>query len=132
MVTLVYEQDGYEVVAQAWPGPLPEVIYLPNGRRVDGPVPGRSYGEYTLRVEDDTPPISKAQCLLWLLQLGKTEADIDAFIETLPEDEREPARIEWRHRPIFRHDHPLILAAADEFGIPRSYLPDAFRDAADL
>lgn len=79
------------------------------------------------------PPITKAQCLLWLLQLGKTEADIDAFIEAkADENDRELARIEWRYRPVFRHDHPLILEAADEFGIPRSYLPDAFRAAALL
>ena len=79
------------------------------------------------------PGITKAQCLLWLHQLGVSEQDIDAFVERLPDDgTRETARIEWRHQPTFRADHPFILAAADEFGIPRDYLPDAFRAAALL
>ncbi|RAI36229.1 hypothetical protein CH341_30470 [Rhodoplanes roseus] len=83
--------------------------------------------------DDPVPAISKAQCLLWLLQLGKTEADVDAFIEAIPDPtDREIARIEWRHRSIFRHDHPLMVAAADAFGLQADQLPDAFRAASAL
>lgn len=79
------------------------------------------------------PAITKAQCLLWLLQQGKTEADVDAAIAAITDSEaRSVAEIEWKYRQLFHSDHPLFAQLAPALGIDVSALPDAFRAAAQL
>lgn len=79
------------------------------------------------------PAITKAQCLLWLLQQGKTEADVDAAIAAITDSEaRSVAEIEWKYRQPFHSDHPLFAQLAPALGIDVSALPDAFRAAAQL
>jgi hypothetical protein len=79
------------------------------------------------------PTISKAQCLLWLLQQGKSESDIDALIAGIPDaEQRAVAEIEWKYRQPFHHDHPLFASLAPAIGISVDDLPAAFRAAALL
>lgn len=83
--------------------------------------------------QQPVPTISKAQALLWLLQHGKSEADIDALIAVIPDaEQRAVAEIEWRYRQPFHHDHPLFAALAPAIGIAVDDLPAAFRAAALL
>lgn len=83
--------------------------------------------------QQPVPTISKAQALLWLLQQGKTEADIDALVAAIPDDgQRAVAEIEWKYRQPFHHDHPLFAALAPAVGISVDGLPTAFRAAALL
>ncbi len=79
------------------------------------------------------PTISKAQCLLWLLQQGKTEADVETAVSAIADPAtRSVADIEWKYRQPFRHDHPLFAQLAPALGIDPATLPDAFRAAAQL
>lgn len=79
------------------------------------------------------PTISKAQCLLWLLQQGKSEADIDALIAATPDaEQRAVAEIEWKYRQPFHYDHPLFASLAPAIGVSVDDLPAAFRAAAQL
>lgn len=76
------------------------------------------------------PTISKAQALLYLLSIGKTEADVDAEIAKLEPSARAVAQIEWKHRQPFHHDHPLFIALGPLLGI--NDMEAAFRMAATL
>lgn len=77
------------------------------------------------------PDISKAQALLYLLSLGKTEADVEAAISTIADSkQRAVAQIEWGYRQPFRADHPLFAALAPALGI--TDLAAAFQKAAML
>ena len=80
------------------------------------------------------PSINRAQLLIWLLvNKGKTEADVDAAIASIEDDQaRAVAEIEWRYRPTFEHDHPLLTSLAPLLEIDPADLPDAFREAARL
>lgn len=82
---------------------------------------------------EPVPEISKAQCLLWLLDLGKTEADVAAAIAAFPDQAaRARAEIEWKYRATFNITNPLFSALAPALGIDPTSLPDAFRAAALL
>ncbi|EJW09969.1 hypothetical protein A33M_0681 [Rhodovulum sp. PH10] len=82
---------------------------------------------------DPVPEISKAQCLLWLLDLGKTEADVAAAIGAITDQtERARAEIEWKYRATFNIANPLFSTLAPALGIDPATLPDAFRAAARL
>ena len=77
------------------------------------------------------PTISKAQALLFLWGIGKSETDVDAAIAAIADpQQRAVAQIEWRYRQPFRHDHPLFAALAPALGIDAADLPDTFRRAA--
>ncbi len=76
------------------------------------------------------PTISKAQALLYLLMIGKTEADVDAEIAKLEPSARAVATIEWKHRLTLHHDHPLFIALGPLLGI--TDMEAAFRIAATL
>lgn len=80
---------------------------------------------------DPVPAITKAQALLYLLSIGKTEADVLAAIATISDPaERAVAEIEWNYRQPFRHDHPLFAALGPAVGI--TDMEAAFRVAALL
>ena len=76
------------------------------------------------------PTISKAQALLYLLMIGKTEADVDAEIAKLEPSARAVAQIEWKHRQPFHYDHPLFIELGPLLGI--TDMVAAFRIAATL
>lgn len=79
------------------------------------------------------PAISKAQCLLWLLTINKTEADIDALIAAIPDaGNRAVAQIVWKHREPFHRSHPLFNQIGADLGLSPSQIDDAFRAAALL
>lgn len=80
---------------------------------------------------DDVPTISKAQALLYLLTLGKTESDVLALIASIPDpQQRAVAEIEWSYRPTFRYDHPLFVQLGPAIGIED--MAQAFREASKL
>ncbi len=80
---------------------------------------------------DPVPAITKAQALLYLLSIGKTEADVLSAIATISDPtERAVAEIEWNYRQPFRHDHPLFAALGPAVGI--TDMEAAFRAAAVL
>lgn len=80
---------------------------------------------------EPVPAITKAQALLYLLSIGKTEADVLAAIATIIDPtERTVAEIEWSYRQPFRHDHPLFAALGPAVGI--TDMEAAFRAAALL
>lgn len=84
-----------------------------------------------LNPPDPVPAITKAQALLYLLSIGKTEADVLAAIATITDPtERAIAEIEWNCRQPFRHDHPLFGALGPAVGI--TDMEAAFRAAALL
>lgn len=84
-----------------------------------------------LRPPDPVPAITKAQALLHLLSIGKTEADVLSAIATISDPtERAVAEIEWNYRQPFRHDHPLFAALGPAVGI--TDMEAAFREAALL
>lgn len=77
------------------------------------------------------PTISKAQALLYLLSIGKAEADVDAAIATIPDaTQRAVALIEWNYREPFDSSNPLFTALAPILGI--TDLAAAFAAAAKL
>lgn len=77
------------------------------------------------------PTISKAQALLYLLMIGKTDANVKAAIATISDaTKRAIAEIEWDHRLTFHHDHPLFMELGPILGI--TDMIAAFRIAATL
>lgn len=65
-----------------------------------------------------TPTITKAQALLYLLSIGKTEADVLTAISTISDAiSRAVAEIEWNYRQPFHHDHPLFASLGPAVGI---------------
>lgn len=79
------------------------------------------------------PIITRRQIRLWLLQHGKTAADVETAIASIADPTaREAALIEWQDGVAFHHDHPLFAQLAPLLGIAVSDLPAAFRAAAVL
>jgi hypothetical protein len=79
-------------------------------------------------------PITKRQALLYLLSIGKTEANVEAAIDAITDPTaREAARIEWRYPdgPLSA-DHPLLKMLAPAVGIDVADLPAAFDVAVKL
>lgn len=91
---------------------------------------GNAIAPYAPEPEPEpVPAITKAQALLYLLSIGKTEADVLAAIATITDPtERAVAEIEWSYRQPFRHDHPLFAALGPAVGI--TDMEEAFRAAA--
>lgn len=120
----------------------PSVIRTSDGSSIPPDPANRDYAEYLAWVADGntpdpyippTPPvptITKAQALLYLLSIGKTEADVDAEIAKLEPSARAVAQIEWKHRQPFHHDHPLFIALGPLLGI--TDMEAAFRIAGRL
>lgn len=77
------------------------------------------------------PTITKAQALLYLLTIGKTDADVDAAIATIADQAtRDVTSIEWKYRQPFHCDHPLFSALGPVLGI--TDMEAAFRVASTL
>lgn len=77
------------------------------------------------------PAITKAQALLYLLSIGKTEADVNAVIATIADaNERAVAQIEWDYRQPFEATHPLFVQLGPAIGI--TDMAAAFTAAAQL
>lgn len=77
------------------------------------------------------PTITKAQALLYLLSIGKTEADVEAVIATIADaNARAVAQIEWDYRQPFHADHPLFVQLGPAIGI--TDMVAAFTAAAQL
>ncbi len=84
-----------------------------------------------LNPPEPVPAITKAQAVLYLKSIDKTEADVLAAIATIADQtERAVAEIEWNYRQPFRHDHPLFAALGPAVGI--TDMEEAFRAAALL
>jgi hypothetical protein len=62
-------------------------------------------------------PLPRADFLLALLSMGRTEAHVLAAIAQLPEEEQAAANILFRHRASYRRDHPLVVAMAPALGL---------------
>jgi hypothetical protein len=100
----------------------------------DGDAPTADDVEAFLNPPAPVPTITKRQALLFLLQLGKTDADVEAAIDAIADPvAREGARIEWRYPagPL-HHEHPLFSALAPAIGLKVEDLPAAFEQAAKL
>lgn len=77
------------------------------------------------------PSISKAQALIYLLSIGKTDSDVKAAIATISDPAAHAvAEIEWNYRQPFHYDHPLFVALGPLLGI--TDMAAAFRIAATL
>lgn len=64
------------------------------------------------------PTITKAQALLYLLSIGKTNADVASAIATISDPTAHAvAEIEWAYRQPFHHDHPLFIQLGPVLGI---------------
>lgn len=84
-----------------------------------------------LHQPEPVPAITKAQAVLYLKSIDKTEADVLAAIAAISDPtERSVAEIEWNYRQPFRHDHPLFAALGPAVGI--TDMEEAFRAAALL
>lgn len=79
------------------------------------------------------PTITKAQALLWLLSVGKTEDEVLAAINTITDaNAKAVALIEWKYREPFNYDNPLFSALAPALGMIPNDLPAAFVAASKL
>lgn len=79
------------------------------------------------------PSIMRAQALLWLLTIGKTDKDIETEIGKFTDVKaRNAALIEWRYRDTFHRGHPLINSIGTAFGLDSAQLDAAFWAASEL
>jgi hypothetical protein len=62
-------------------------------------------------------PLPRADFLLALLSMGRTEDDVLAAIAHLPDAEQAAAEILFRHRDSYRRNHPLVVAMAPALGL---------------
>jgi hypothetical protein len=61
--------------------------------------------------------LTPRQLRLALLSTGTTESGVDALIDAIPDtEEKEWARIEWKHATSFERDHPLIDSIGTALG----------------
>lgn len=116
--------DAFNITDEQWL----ECIENPGRRRfVEG-----ALVEYTpAPVPPPVPTITKAQALLYLLAIGKTNADVVSAIATIADPVRRAvAAIEWDYRQPFHHDHPLFVSLGPALGI--TDMEAAFRVASTL
>lgn len=79
------------------------------------------------------PNISKAQALLWLLSIGKFEADVIAAVNTIPDPmSRQVALIEWNYKQPFVRSDPLFDSLGAALGLTPLQLDAAFIAASVL
>lgn len=93
---------------------------------------GTAFGPVSAEtIVNPVPDISAAQARLWLLTIGKTSADVEAAIATLPSPARERALIEWEYRTTYRRASPMWDMLGPGLGIQTPAAMDAaFRAAA--
>lgn len=119
------------------------VLRVSDGSSIPPDPANRDYAQYLVWLADGntpdpyippTPPvptITKAQALLYLLMIGKTEADVESELAKIADPRsRAIATIEWEHRQPFHYDHQLFVEICPRLGITDR--PAAFRIAATL
>ena len=102
-----------------------EIPIAPEGKVVveSSPVQrdGKWYTAYSFQDVPETQPyvpysISMGQARLALFDMGKL-AEVDALINSLPEAEKQRAKIEWEFRPTVERNSPLVLQIGAALGL---------------
>lgn len=102
-----------------------EIPVAPEGKIIiDGAPVERDGKWYTAYELQDAPEVaeyvpysvSMGQARLALFDMGKL-ADVDTLISSLPETERQRAKIEWEFRPTVERDSPLVLQIGAALGL---------------
>jgi hypothetical protein len=90
--------------------------------------------EPEMPVPDPAPlqPLTARQLRLGLLKLGIKPSQVDAAIDTLPDNRRETAQIEWEYATTYQRDHTLIALLASAFGLSDATVDAAWRGAETL
>ncbi|WP_425086986.1 hypothetical protein [Stappia sp.] len=79
------------------------------------------------------PSLTPRQLRLMLLNIGITEAQVDAEIDAIADPvERDASRIEWKYASTYERDHPLIDQMATAFSLPPEQVDTLWLAAADL
>lgn len=77
--------------------------------------------------------VTARQVRLWLIQHGKTLADVDAAIAAMPDAaQREAVRVEWEYAPYIDRDHPMLVPLAASLGLSEADIDRAFAEAVLL
>lgn len=85
--------------------------------------------ETPVRVVPET--VTATQVRLWLFRRGVSLADVQAAIESIPDQQtRGEAMIQWEYAPYIERSHPLIAAIAASLGL--SDIDEAFYEASLL
>ena len=102
-----------------------EIPIAPEGKVVvEGPPVQRDGKWYTSYALQDAPAvepyvpysISMGQARLALFDMGKL-AEVDALINSLPEAEKQRAKIEWEFRPTVERNSPLVKQIGAALGL---------------
>lgn len=90
--------------------------------------------EESLPALPDVPPsVSARQIRLWLIRHGVTLAQVDAAIDTIPDQQqRDECRVEWDYAPYVERTHPMLVPLAAALGLSEAQVDDAFREAATI
>lgn len=83
------------------------------------------YGVYSVEV------VSMRQCRLALLQMGYLD-EVDAYIASLPDDERRAAEIEWQYATAVERNAPLAQQVQVALGWSQQQMAELFNLAATL
>lgn len=79
------------------------------------------------------PPLSPRQLRLMMLQIGLTDADVEAQIAAIPDPtERAAASIEWQWATRYDRTHPLVATLATALEFTDAELNSLWSYAADL
>jgi hypothetical protein len=79
------------------------------------------------------PTLTPRQLRLMLLNIGITEAQVDAEIDAITDPiEQDASRIEWKYASAYERDHPLIDQMATAFSLPPAQVDTLWLAAADL
>ena len=79
------------------------------------------------------PPLSPRQLRLMILQIGLTDADVEAQIAAIPDPtERAAASIEWQWATRYDRTHPLVATLATALEFTDAELDALWAYAADL
>lgn len=80
------------------------------------------------------PPITKRQALTWLLTIGKSDADVTAAIDTIPDQRaRAQALIDWAYPDHpYQRSNPLFDQLAPLLGLTPQQMDAAFISASAM
>lgn len=106
-----------------------DIVSNPGRRRVD-----LATGEITVYIPepqpDPFPVLSRVQLLLALLDLGKTEADVDAVIGAMSEPDKTVASIRWKNGRSFARDDAFVVQIILALGLTDADVDPVWRNAA--
>ena len=80
-----------------------------------------------------TPPmplITARQLRLQLISMGLSLSSIDVFIDNMPEQQRQQARVEWEYATSYDRSHPLVEVLAGALSLNDEEVDNAWRAAA--